>query len=382
MPETRQQRNLIHAAWRKEVAEWLRGERAGFPSIAAVDAERFVDFVRAEGIAGIIFDKPQAGGPPSGDVFPHRQLAASVYHDSAQALLVMHELQGLSRHFRKAGLSPLIIKGAALAHTHYPAPYLRPLCDTDLLVDRTDTPRLENLLAELGYRRRSAVSGRLVTQQFSMVKSVGGFPHVLDIHVEITNCQMLAGLLPYRALLADAQVIPELGLLTPHPVAALLLACLHRVAHHHGTDRLIWLYDIHLLIVNMPPVDQVRFAKLARIEGAARIAADNVAASHRFFGTTLTGAAHSILRKAARGPAESSAYYLRAQRTRASDLWLDLRYCRSWPARLTLLKETLFPPANYVLGQRANPHPVLLPLYYASRILKGAAKYARLGPSE
>jgi hypothetical protein len=214
-----------------------------------------------------------------------------------------------------------------------------------------------------------------------MVKNVGGFPHVLDIHVEITNSLMLVGLLPYRALLADARLIPKLGLLTPHPVAALLLACLHRVAHHHATDRLIWLYDIHLLIANMPTVDQVRFAQLARIKGAARIAADSVAASEHFFGTTLNGAAHSVLREAAQGPAESSAYYLGTQRTRASDLWLDLRYCRSWLARLTLLKETLFPPATYLLGQRANAHPVLLPLYYASRILRGAAKYARRGPS-
>ena len=40
------------------------------------------------------------------------------------------------------------------------------------------------------------------------------------------------------------QVLKERGL---SPVHALLVACIHRVAHHRGTERLIWLLDIHLL---------------------------------------------------------------------------------------------------------------------------------------
>ena len=52
-----------------------------------------------------------------------------------------------------------------------------------------------------------------------------------------------------RSSLNDAISVPALGpeargLSAPH---AFVLACVHRVAHHDSSERLIWLYDIHLL---------------------------------------------------------------------------------------------------------------------------------------
>lgn len=49
---------------------------------------------------------------------------------------------------REAGIEPLILKGAALAHLVYPDPVLRPMRDVDLLVPRVDlAPALERLAA-------------------------------------------------------------------------------------------------------------------------------------------------------------------------------------------------------------------------------------------
>ena len=368
--------DMVCDDWRQRVCEWLRDGRRAFPPIDTSDVGRFLDFVETEGIAGILFAEMQRR-PQPGNARLNSRLAEINYRNAAHALVVQHEVCVLSQHFHRASLRPLVIKGTALAHSHYPAPYLRPCCDTDLIVDRAEAPRLEALLYALGYRRLPAVSGRLVTQQFSMAKDVSGFTHVLDIHFEITNSQMFAGILPFQMLSADARKIPRLGVWTPHLVSALLLACIHRVVHHQNTERLIWLYDIHLLVADLSAAEQLQFAELARANHVAGIAEQSVAASRRFFGTTLSDAARSLLREADHELTEFSTVYLRTQRTLASDLWLNLRYCRSWPARLTLVKETLFPPPSYLLAQRRNAHRALLPVYYVARILKGVAKYVR-----
>ena len=72
-------------------------------------------------------------------------------------------------------------------------------------------------------------------------------------------------LLPWESLAANARPIPALdakvdGLAPPH---ALLMACVHRVAHHFNPPTLIWLYDVHLLGSSMSDDDATRFVALA-----------------------------------------------------------------------------------------------------------------------
>ncbi|MDH3640244.1 MAG: nucleotidyltransferase family protein [Gammaproteobacteria bacterium] len=362
--------------WRRRVCDWLRDSGGILPITDSPDLEQLLEFVQTEGVAGILFDAiqthRQAVPPRLAD-----RLADITYRNAAHALVTQSELRALSEHFAQAGLQPLVIKGAALAHTHYREPYLRPSCDTDLIVDRAESKRLETLLHRLGYRRLPAVSGRFITQQFSMAKNVSGFAHLVDIHIEITNSELFAGILRFKELRASAQEIPALGLWTPHPVAALLLACIHRVVHHPHIERLIWLYDMHLLVAHLPDAEQLRFAELARDKGIASICAASLDVCRSLLGTTLTDPARSVLREAALQQTESSAVYLNPKRTLGRDVWLNLRYSRSWRARFGLIAETLFPPPSYLLGQRPNAHAALLPVYYVSRMLKGAARYVR-----
>ncbi len=55
--------------------------------------------------------------------------------------------------------------------------------------------------------------------------------------------------LRYEELASRAYTVVVRGqsMRTPCPVDALLLACVHRAAHHDLSDELLWLYDIHLL---------------------------------------------------------------------------------------------------------------------------------------
>ena len=49
-----------------------------------------------------------------------------------------------------AGVRVVVFKGAALAHTHYPAPHVRVRADTDLLVAAPEVRALEDVLGRLG----------------------------------------------------------------------------------------------------------------------------------------------------------------------------------------------------------------------------------------
>jgi hypothetical protein len=64
----------------------------------------------------------------------------------AELATVLHELDA-------AGVRPLLFKGAAVAHTHYPAPHVRVRADSDLLVTDGEMRVLERVLGRLGYIR-------------------------------------------------------------------------------------------------------------------------------------------------------------------------------------------------------------------------------------
>src|SRR6266436_1779063 len=53
----------------------------------------------------------------------------------------------------RQGIDLLLIKGAALAYTHYASPHLRPRDDIDLLIRRADLERASAMLVSIGYER-------------------------------------------------------------------------------------------------------------------------------------------------------------------------------------------------------------------------------------
>src|SRR5262249_51587245 len=154
------------------------------------------------------------------------------------------EITRVLASLREAGVTALVLKGGALAYTHYPAPHLRPRGDTDLLVTREDRARAQEALDDLGYRRQNSVSRDAVHTQWMFRRHEGRLPHTIDLHWAISNRPLFARMLSFDELRRDARPIATLGAdaLAPAPVHALILACVHRVAHHDDAPTLIWLY--------------------------------------------------------------------------------------------------------------------------------------------
>ncbi len=164
-------------------------------------------------------------------------------------------------------MEALVTKGTALAYTVYPQPWLRPRTDSDLLVRHADVPAAGRALATCGYSRSDALStGELVSHQVAFERTdAHGVHHVIDLHWKIVNPQIVADALTYDRLRADAQPAPALGdaALVPSVIASIALGCVHRLAHHQGQDRLIWLYDLDLLAGTLTADDWLALRELA-----------------------------------------------------------------------------------------------------------------------
>jgi hypothetical protein len=300
---------------------------------------------------------------------------------AAMDLLREAELRPLLTALSRAPVAALLMKGAQLAYSHYSRPDLRPRVDTDVLIPEPSLPAIRGVLARLGYEPAGQVSGRFVSSQESYVKWSGMLPlHVVDVHWRIANPQAFTGVLSYQDLSATAVDVPRLGPAARglSDVHALLVACLHRVAHHFDSDRLIWLYDIHLLSSSLDDGRWDTFVDLALSRRVAGVCRQSLARTHSAFDTAIPSRVLAALTEAAGRDAEPTARYLAAGAIggrQVDVLVADLRALRSWTNRWRLVREHAFPPARYMRDVYAPSSRAPLPLLYARRALLGARKW-------
>jgi hypothetical protein len=199
-------------------------------------------------------------------VLCHKSMLAHGVREPVQRAEITRVIDALT----DAGAQPLVLKGSALAYSHYPDPALRPRSDTDLLIAPDARERAERALGALRYTKSEGIEGEFVSYQATWTREVrNGIAHHFDVHWRINNSQLLAKAMAYDELAARAAPLPALGAharaLTP--VDALLFACIHLAGHVNAPyvvpnvgqqdgDRLIWLYDMHLLNTKMSEAER------------------------------------------------------------------------------------------------------------------------------
>src|SRR6185436_18039956 len=155
----------------------------------------------------------------------------------------------------------------------------------------------------------------LACSQVSYHKTDGyGLQHALDIHWKTSVPPAFATALPADALTAGAVPVLLLGSRARAfgPAHALAIACIHRLAHHHGDERLIWLYDIHLLAGSLGRDDAREYVRLAADREIGAICEDGVCAARQTFGTVLPdGLLEGLQAVRSRSTRERTAVYVR-----------------------------------------------------------------------
>jgi hypothetical protein len=347
------------------------------------DPDRFTTEAEHHGVLPLVAEhlRQKSGIPDQLRTRVADAAARGVAVDLAREYELVRCLEALDR----AGCAPLLLKGAQLAYTHYPRPDLRPRLDTDLLIDARHRSEAHHTLTSLGYEVADSVTGDwLMSQATYLYRANDAQVHAVDVHWKIANAHLFTDVLSYAELAASAVAIPALG-----PAArglsdahALLLACVHRVAHHFDDEHLIWLYDIHLIASRIDIGAWDRFAELAAARGVGAICRRGLERAAEKFGTRVPEPVCDALDRAATRPADrATAAYLARDRRHVDHVVSDLRALPGWRARAQLMREHLFPSARYMRDVYAPASAAPLPMLYAWRIVRGARRWFMRSPS-
>lgn len=282
--------------------------------------------------------------------------------DAVAGVRLRHVLEALEQ----AGVPVIVLKGVALAAI-YPASWVRPRRDDDLLVEPARFEEACAVLTACGYEAQPQNPGPDVLGQahFTRVWPRGDAHHV-DLHWRALVPAAFDGVPGPSQLLSRAVPLPDLGPAArgPDRVDALLHAVAHRVAHHGPDTDPQWLLYLHLLAVSLSRDDWDRLDQAARTARLARVLAAELDRVRLALPTPVPAALLDQWREIT---GEPSAAHVHA-RGRLHRLWLDLRH-RPSEARRTL-GARLLPPVDYMTRRYAIPR-ALVPLAYGWRLGAG-----------
>lgn len=330
-----------------------------------------------EDLTGLVYERLVSCDPGDDWLALRDALADHAREAAATELLRKREIMSVLDSLGGEAVDPILLKGTALAYSVYSTPSSRPRCDTDLLIRRDQIDAVRRVMTARGYLAPPFSHGEVLFCQFEMEKPDDfGVNHAFDVHWKISTQPIFADVLAYDEVRAEAVPVPRLGLRAraPSPIHALLHACIHPAMHHRNAERLIWVYDIHLLASRLSRSQLDRFVDLASARGVAAVCAHALAVATTRFGTRVSD--HVMATLAGSAPGEASAAYLQPRRRWHDELISSIRDLSSWRDRLRLLREVMFPDSRYILSAYGftESYAVLIPVLYLHRLVRGAWK--------
>jgi len=349
-----------------------------------VEGQRLLQDAHAEEVCGLIYHRQR--GSPEFASWPQevrQALEQEARAAMARELLIQHELLRVLEALDRQAVHPLLLKGAALAYTRYPHPSLRSRSDTDLLIREAERDRVRHALTPLGYRPSLLCDGEILFRQFELAREDAfGVPHALDVHWAISTQAAFADALSYGEMWPRAVSAPALGphARVPATVDALILALIHPAMHHRNQPRLLWAFDVHLLVGALEPQGFEELVRRAIEKRIAAVCAHGLRVAQDWLGTQVPPGVLPTL-GAVPVQAQPTAVYLQAGRSWARETAASLRALSRWRDRLRLLREIALPSPRYLLrayglGETGMAR-TLLPALYLHRGVRGALRVIR-----
>lgn len=350
-------RDPLRAALRGELAAWP-------PDLTVAEIEALLD----HGLAPLVYAR--ASLPV---------LRAAAIRAAAVEPLRADDLRVVLAELASKGVGALILKGTALAYDLYKTPELRPRADVDLLVARRDAAAAIEVFRSLGFSMPLTSGDEHAVRQVTLSRADAyGFEHVYDLHWDVTNTPVFASALDFDALRLHSIALPRLG-----PDArglshadALLLACIHRVAHHHDTERLIWLVDIALLRERMSEEEHRRFWRQAADARMVAVCSRSIELADDWMASAVSHRAEDWLTAEERSRVEPSRVYLDPNLRYGEEMLADFR-ALSWRERLQRVWQLAFPPVAFLQKSYGTRSRLAVPWLYLRRSARGVARLFR-----
>jgi hypothetical protein len=359
------------------LAAFLAGRSASWPDLN-ITPDELIALCEGEQLVPLVYQRLAESSCADGWPSSLRDaLSDSARRSAGEELLRGAETRAVIDALARSGIQPILIKGTPLAYGWYSTPASRPRDDTDVLIPSTQVASARDVFASLGYMTTVHCSD--LFSQFEVQKTDGfGMTHAFDVHWRISTQPVFAELLTHEELLPETVPVPALGAsaIAPRAIDALLLACVHPVMHHRSSERVLWIYDIHLLASALSAPEFDAFARLAQRKKVAAICVHGLRLAQVMFGTSVPVSVTAALSRAE--SREPSAEYLASDRRWHHELIASVRALPSLGERIHLLRGVLFPSPGYMLGAyglRDKPlGPWILPALYVHRNLRGAWK--------
>jgi hypothetical protein len=255
----------VLANWSGPIDAWfrpfLRGETALVPAAPDEQWQHWLRSMEAHGLLPLLSRWLLAAG--SGTQLPtfvqtHLQQAYAAAMTEAACRWL--ELKQLLAALAEVRVRPLVLKGTALAESYYPRPELRPSNDIDLLVRREQYPAARQALLAHGYRLNSGDRSQQMEwnnqELFVFGRAEETRQYAVELHWSLSAHTRILQNLPVNLLFERAISLNGAGQTeSPQvlcPADALAYAALHLIYSHYLSDpasvRLIWLYDVNLLV--------------------------------------------------------------------------------------------------------------------------------------
>lgn len=327
-------------------------------------------FFRSHGIGPLIFQRLAPQARRGDDPLLH-WLRDSTRKWATESALQIVQLSRVLQALEEADIPAVLFKGTALAYMLYEQPHLRPRCDTDMIVPESHISRVRSILENLGFQEKPLLPGRVARRQASFqCRDTYGVCTVLDVHWSMSERPQLRGVITLEDLLGRALPLPTLA---PQARAAchehaLLIACLHRMGHHHASDRLIWHVDILRLIHAMNEEARSAFVDFARLRNVAPLCARCLEHSLGLLGCQVDGILRAFLNDPGTGMADNA---FPAEGPMIRRMASDVGALESWRARLCYLREVVFPDVAYMKIRYGFANSWLTPPFYLLRMLRG-----------
>lgn len=344
------------------------------PQLSQHDWQRLIEYAQAEGVIPLVYQALNTRGQR--DVMPpefRTKLQLAYYQSLAQNTLIQQELL---RVLDAAPAPVVVLKGLALGSSVYADATLRPVSDIDLFVRETDLPAMIESLHTLGYVETPELTTGLNRIVEYHTRFQGGPRH--SVIVEL-HWRLVAGSADWRSPAVDwfwqqteAWQPRHTGSYTVAqslqftPTAHLLYLAAHLILQHGGTQaRLIWFYDLHLLLTRAGihiDWEQVRVRAKQLNWDVAIVAA--LRGAQQYFGTPVPEQMLNAL-SADSDPAVQQ--FVRHKATAAptpvAQEWIKL-HALGWRARLKFIFSLLMPRPNYILWRYRCCPAWLWPLWY------------------
>ncbi len=331
--------NIEHTLW-LALAQVISGKKTGLQHF---NGEDILTTALSNGVIPLLEQ-----GVSQGQITGLGEASCAQLKNSAKALasndlMLNHATRETLNLLDRNNIPALLLKGTPLSHLYYGQSYLRPRCDTDLYISEGDLEATARLLSENGYDITGLGHRKLSSKQFGASRSAMQQVRThFDIDWNLSNRVMFRSTLPFDDCYESRQPVPALGSMaaTLCTIDLLLHACIHRIAHGRNTERnrLIWLYDIHLLVESMDEVELTRFHEKALQRSIGVLCADALEVINGLFNTKLPPELIEELKGNKKN--EPSARLIHSIKLRWA--WADMQSLKGIKEKAAFAKELLF----------------------------------------